>query len=125
MLGALAVAVDQTAANRERGVQRDLLRGDRRDEGFERIGRERRAEAREPPYSFGEHGLALRERKKWRQVELEPEQLAYDGLDHVVERLDLDAAGRVRDANLPAGDDAVQRAVLPDVGAIDPPEGEA
>jgi hypothetical protein len=47
VLGADAEAVDQTVANRERGVERDLLGGDRRDEALEGLDGDRRPEPAE------------------------------------------------------------------------------
>src|SRR5207245_11278071 len=98
---------------------------DRGDERLERIGRERRAKAVQPAHSLREDRIAVREGVERLEIELETEQLAHDGLDHVVERLDLHAAVRRRDPDLPPGDDAVKPSVVKDVRTIDAPEREA
>ena len=125
MLGGHAEPVDEAAAHRECRVQRDLLRGDRGNERLERVGREGRAEARHESHRVGENGIALCKLMERRQVELEAEQLAHDGLDLVVQRLDAHAAFGRRDPDLASVDDTVQTTVVPDVRAIDAPEREA
>ena len=125
MLGGHAEPVDEAAAHRERRVQRDLLRGDRGHERLEGIRCERWAEARHASHRVRKNRIALRELVERRQVELEAEQLAYDRLDLVVERLDVHAALGRRDPDLAAVDDTMQTTVVPDVRAIDAPEREA
>jgi hypothetical protein len=61
---------------------------------------------------------------KWGQVELEAEELVYDGLDLLVQRLDAYAAFGPRDPDLASVDDPVQTTVVPDVCTIDAPERE-
>jgi hypothetical protein len=125
MLGGDAEAVDEAAAHSERGVQRHLLRGDRRHERLERVRCERRPKPGHQPHGVGEHRIALRELEKRRQVELEPEQLAHHALDRGVQRLDVDAAVGRGDSNLTPSHDTVQAALVPDVRAVDSPEREA
>ena len=83
------------------------------DEHLERIGRERRPEAREPRDDRREHLVARRPRVERLEVEREPEQRPDDRLRLGVERLDVDAAGRRRDPHLAPADGAVQSPVLP------------
>src|SRR4051812_27881125 len=123
-LRAFAEALDEPAPNRERGVERHLLRGDRRYERFERIRRERRAKAGETMERLGEDGLTLGKTVELFQVELQTHELADDRLDVCVERLGVDSSSRRRDANLAAMDNAVQSALVPDVRAIDAPVRE-
>src|SRR5262249_48842744 len=99
---------------------RDLLRGDRGDERLERVGGKRWPQARQSVYEPCEHGLGRGERGEGIEIELEPEELADDGLGVVVERLDVDVAVGGFDPHLAAADDGVQRAVLPEVGEIRP-----
>jgi hypothetical protein len=61
---------------------------------------------------------------KWRQVELEAEQLAYDGLDLVVHRLDVHAALGPCDPDLASPNHTVYATIVPDIRAIDAPEPE-
>jgi hypothetical protein len=76
-------------------------------------------------HRIGEYGIALREGVKRRQVELEPEELAYDRLDLLVQGLDVYAALGGRDPDFATVDDTVQTTVVPDVRTIDAPEREA
>ncbi len=106
-------------------MQRHLLRRDRRDERLERVRCKRRTKAGQEPHSVGENGITLRELEKRRQVECKAEQFAHDGLDRLVERLDIHAALGRRDSNLTSVHDTVQAALVPGVRAVDAPEGEA
>ena len=107
-------------ADREGRVERDLLRGDRGDEALERVGRERRAEARELRDELVEHRL----RRPPRRVNASRSNSSAEQLlDHRrglgVERLDVDAAGRSLDPHLARADDAVQPALVPEVREVD------
>ena len=77
----LAVALDEAAADRERGVERDLLRRDRGDERLERIGRERRTEAREQQHEPREHVVARRPAREGVEIERRAEQRQHLALD--------------------------------------------
>jgi len=68
---------------------------------------------------------ALRELQERRQIELEPEELAYDRLDLVVQRLDVHAALGRRDPDFAPAHHTVQAGVVPNVRAVDAPEREA
>ena len=67
VLGADAEALDQPVANREGGVERDLLRGDRRDEALERLDRDRRPEAAELGRRDGRGPARSRRRRRTRR----------------------------------------------------------
>ena len=69
--------------------------------------------------------MLAREALERGEVELETEQLADDACDLVVQRLDADAAGRRLDPYLPSADDAVQPALVPEVGEVGAEAAEA
>src|SRR5205814_6442557 len=125
VLAGLAEALDQAVADRECGEQRDLLRGDRRDERLKRVRRERRPEPRELRDELPQDLVAGRERREGVQVELEAEQLLDDRADPLVERLDGDAARRSLDPHLATLDDTVEAAFVPEVRAVRPERAES
>ena len=96
-------------------MQRDLLRGDRRHQRLERIGRQRRPQAGELAGQAGEHGLPAGPLVERAEIELRTEQLSNDRPGLRVERLDAHAAARGRDPDLAPPHDATQRAVDPEV----------
>src|SRR5207247_6705869 len=117
---AAAEALDHAVPDREGGVQRDLLRGDRGHEGLERVRRERGTQAGELAGQAREHRLAVGPLVERGEIELHAEELA-DGRPRLrVQRLDADAAARGRDPNLAAADDAVQRTFEPEVREVRP-----
>src|SRR5262245_16283793 len=120
MLGADAEALDQPVADRERGVERDLLSGDRRDDALERLDGDRRPQPAELLGETRQHRLGRGERVKRIEVELGAEELAHDGLDIGVERLDVDASVGPRDPHLLTADDPVQPALVPEVREVGP-----
>ena len=125
VLAWLPVTIDETAARTgERRVQRDLLRGDRRHQRLERVGRERRAESGKAAHRVGQNRVCSRELPERGEVQLQPEQLPHDWLDRVVERLDVDTVRRRGDPHLASVHDAVETAFVPEVGAVDTPEHE-
>ena len=87
---------------------------------LERVGRERRPEAREPRHELVEHRLARRPGAERLELELGAEQLQHDRPRLVVERLDVDPARRRLDPHLAPADDAVQAAVVPEVREVGP-----
>src|SRR5262245_2229830 len=120
MLGADAEALDQPVADRERGVERDLLSGDRRDDALERLDGDRRPQPAELLGETRQHGLGRGERVERIEVELGAEQLAHHGLDARVERLDVDASVGPGDPHLLSVDDPVQPVLLPEVREVGP-----
>ena len=118
MLGADAEALDQAVANRERGVERDLLRRDRRDEALERLDGDRRPEPAELGREIRQDRLGCGEGVERVEVELGAEQPPHDRRDLGIERLDVDSAGRIGDPHLPSVDDPVQAAVVPEVREV-------
>src|SRR5205085_1401369 len=100
-------------------------RRDRADDRLEGIRREGRPEAGELRHEAREHVVLGGELGERLEVELEPEELAGDRLDLRIERLDEDAARRRLDPYLPAGHDAVQTALVPQVRKIRPEGAEA
>ena len=120
MLRASSERGDQPVPDRKRREQRDLLRADRRHERLERVGSERRTKAGERRDEPREDGLRGRERGEGVEVELEPEQLADDGLGPRVERFHPHAAVGRLDPHLASVDDAVQAAFTPEVREVGP-----
>src|SRR5207253_10332339 len=101
-----AEALDEAAAGRERREERDLLRGDRRDDRLEGVGRERRSQAAQPGDEPRQNGLLFGELVELVQVaEVEAEELADDGIRGAVERFDVHASLGTRDLHLAAVDD--------------------
>ena len=125
MLGRLAEALDQAAANRERGLERDLLGRDRGDERLERIGREGRAEAGEAARETGEDRVVGREGGEGGKVEARPEQGPHRRLDLAAPGIDVDAAGCSFDAHLAPADDPVQATLVPEIRAVDAEDAKA
>ena len=118
VLGTDAEALDQPVADREGGMERDLLRGDRRDEALERLDGDRRTQPTELVDEAGQDRLGGGEGVERIEVELGAEEPAHDGLDAGVERLNVDTAGRFGDPHLPALDDPVQPAFVPEVREV-------
>ena len=116
----LAVTLDEPVADRHGREERDLLGRDRADEHLEGIRRERGPEAGEADDERRDRLLVCSPRREGDEVELEAEQLADDRLRLGIERLDVDAAVRRRDPQLPPADGAIERAVLPDRGPVEP-----
>ena len=118
VVGADAEALDQTVANRERGVERDLLRGDRRDEALEGLDGDRRPQPAEVARETRQDRLSCGERVERVEVELGAEQPPHDRRDLGIERLHVDSAGRLGDPDLPSVDDPVQAPFVPEVGEV-------
>src|SRR5262249_44659545 len=114
MLGLLAEALDQAVADREGGEERDLLRGDRADQRFERIGRERRPESAELLRQVA-HYRVLRSSVEGLEVEQPTEQRSHFRLDLGVEWLHVDAAWRGFDPHLPPTHHSEQTSLVPKV----------
>ena len=70
--------------------------------------------------TLGEDRVVLRERVERLELEGKPEQRANDGLGRLVERLDVDAAGRGLDPDLAPADDAMDSALVPEVREVGP-----
>ena len=75
MLVGDAVALDEAAPDRGRRLERDLLRGDRGDEGLERVDLQRRPEAGERAREPVERRLAGRPRREAVEVERKAEEV--------------------------------------------------
>ena len=126
VLGRLAEALDQAAANRERRLERDLLGRDRGDERLERIGRERRAEAGEAEREAARGpGRSAAKAAKPARSKARPEQRPHLRLDLAAPGLDLDAAGCSLDPHLAPADDAVQAALEPEIRPVDSEDAKA
>jgi len=122
---AAPVALDQAVADREGCVERDLLGGDRGDEGLERVGGERRPEAGKSAGQPSQDGVLASPGVKGLELELGAEQLAHRRAGLGIERLDPHASGRGLDAHLASADDSVERAVVPEVREVRPEGTEA
>ena len=120
-----AEALDQAGANREGGVERHLLRGDRGHEHLPAVRDEGRPVAGERLPQRREHGLGGGPGPEALEVEWRSEEPCHLAGDLVVVRLDPHAAGRRFDAHLAAGDDAVQPALVPQVRAVGAVRAEA
>jgi hypothetical protein len=122
---ALAEGGDEPVPDGEGRPQGDLLRGDRRHEGLEGIGSERRPKTTQPLDEAGEDRLRRRERGEAVQVEW-PAQVAANGLhERGLAGLDPDARLGRRDPHLDSVEDAVEAALAPEVGEIGPEGAEA
>ena len=121
---AAAEPLDQAAADRERGVERDLLRGDRGDERLERVRRQRGAEAGELDGELAQHGVAFRPLVERVELELRADELPDYRPRLRVERLDAHSARRRRDPHLALADHAVQSSVDPEVREVRPEGSE-
>ncbi len=119
-----AEPLDEAAADRERGVERDLLRRDRGDEALERVGRERRPEPREPLDELREHRLGSRPDGEGVELERKTEEPLDDRPGEVVERLDVYPARGRPDHDLSPADSAMESAVDPEVRAVRPEHPE-
>ena len=117
---AAAEALDQPVPDRERRVERDLLRSDRCHQRLERIGCQRRPQAGELAGQAGEHGLPAGPLVERAEIELRAEQLANHRPGLGIERLDAHAAARRRDPHLSPPNDAAQGAVDPEVREVRP-----
>jgi hypothetical protein len=115
VLGANPVALDQAVANRERGVERDLLGGDRGDEALERLDGDRRPQATEHSDQPSQHIVGRSKAVEGIEVELDAEQLADNRLGRRVERIDVHPALRRLDPHLSSLDDPVEAAFVPEV----------
>ena len=101
-------------------LERDLLRGDRGDERLERVGLQRRPEARERRDESARASRPRRPGVEAVEIERQAEEAKRLPLDRGVVRLDVDSARRRLDPHLAAGEDAVQAVVAPEVARSTP-----
>ena len=121
----LAEALDEAAADRDRGVERHLLGGDRGDEVLERVGQERRSVAREALDERRENGIPFGPGRKGGEIEGRAEEVSHLPRDRVVCGLDRHATRRGLYPHLAPGGDAVQATVVPEERGIGPEDAEA
>ena len=120
-----AEALDEAAADRERGEQRDLLRGDRRDEALERDRARAAAGTRRGSRRRARSRAARRPRRRTGRGRTgAPSSCSTTGRVVGVERLDVDPARRRGDPHLASADHAVERAVVPEVRQVRPEHAE-
>src|SRR5205823_7909775 len=111
-------AHDYPVQDREVREQRDLLRGDRADDRLVRVGRERRAEAGQPGDELVQGLIGVRPLVEGVELEVGADDRSRDRLGLLVQRLDVDSAGRGFDPQLATADHSVDTALVPEVREV-------